>query len=298
MSAKTIVGFGEALWDLFEDGARFGGAPANFACMATALAGGAAKVALVSAVGSDELGERALAELRSRGVETSCVAVADAPTGTVGVRLDARGQPDYRIVEGVAWDFIPASEHLDALAVQADAVCFGSLAQRGDRSRRTLRSFLSATRPDCLRVFDINLRPPFWSAPLLLESLALANVLKLNDGELAVLAGLLGLAGSHEVQMRDLRSRFSLRAIALTLGDDGSILLDESGIDVRPPAGVEVVDTVGAGDSFTAALVVGMLAGGSLGAIHRSAAAVAGYVCTQAGATPAVPADIRALFDV
>jgi len=294
--AKTIVGLGEVLWDVFPDGPRFGGAAANFACMAAELAGSSGRVHMVSAVGADRLGNRAVAELQAHGVNTSTVPAINFPTGQVSVHLDAAGHAEFEIAINVAWDEIPWSDELGRVARSADAVCFGSLGQRGEISRRTIRAFVGATPPRCLRVLDINLRPPFWTADVLHESLELATVVKLNDQELPVIAGLLSIGGSVEQQLHAIRSRFRLRVVALTLGARGSVLVDERTESVQPAVPVVVADTVGAGDAFTAALTVGLLASRPLDEIHRLAARVAAYVCEQPGGTPHLQPEIRQLF--
>src|SRR4051812_22280306 len=188
----TVIGLGEVLWDVFPEGAKFGGAPANFACHAATLG---AEVCMVSRVGPDELGGNAVAALRGNGVNADHVAIdPDHPTGFVKVELDAAGKPRFEITEGVAWDHIAWSDDLGALAARADAVCFGTLCQRGETSRRTIRRFLEGTKPECLRIFDINLRQHYYDEKVVRDSLGLANVLKLNDEELPVLSSLCGLA--------------------------------------------------------------------------------------------------------
>ena len=295
-SAPTIVGLGEVLWDLFPDGPRFGGAPANFACMAAELAGESARVHMVSAVGNDNLGRRALGELRAHGVNASTLPAIDLPTGRVNVRLDIAGHAEYEISTNVAWDAITWSEEQGRLARTADAVCYGSLAQRADASRQTIQAFVDATPPQSLRVFDVNLRAPFWTPDILLQSLERATVVKLNEHELPALAELLSLGGTVEEQLHAIRKRYRLHIVALTRGDRGSILADERGVSVEPAIPVTVADTVGAGDAFTAALTVGLLASRPLDEVHRLAAEVAAFVCEQPGATPRLPPEIHQLF--
>lgn len=290
----TIVGLGEVLWDVFPDGPRFGGAPANFACSAAQLAGSRAAVWMAGSVGLDDLGTRALAELRSHGVVTDCVTQAPHPTGQVLVELDAAGHATYTFAAGTAWDNLTWSHELAALAARSDVVCFGTLGQRSEISRKTIQRFVRETPPSCLRVFDINLRPPFWSADVVLESLELANILKLNDAELPVLRELLALPGTDRDVLKQLCERYSLKMVALTRGAAGSILLSSDGrCSELAGTPVEVVDTVGAGDAFTAALAVGLLEGMPLPALHDWAARVAAFVCTQPGATPRIPDSVR-----
>jgi fructokinase len=287
----VIVGLGEVLWDLFPDGPRFGGAPANFACHAAALG---ADVSLVSCVGTDELGDRALDELRQHGVGTDQVGRCEEhPTGTVEVRLDAAGKPTFRISNEAAWDHLGWTEALSELAARADAVCFGTLGQRGETSRQTIHRFLAGMRPESLRVFDINFRAPYFDEAVIRRSLDAADVLKLNDEELPVLAGLHGLAGSEAEVLFELARRHDLRAVALTRGSRGALLVRGPEVSECPGVQVEVRDTVGAGDAFTAALTLGLLQGFPLDTINRHACRVAAFVCTQPGGTPRLPEELR-----
>jgi fructokinase len=289
---RTIVALGEVLWDVFPDGPRFGGAPANFACHAAAFG---ADAAMVSCVGDDELGAGAVAALRERRVSTEHVERRlDYPTGTVQVALDDAGKPTFTIAEDVAWDHLRWAAALSPLAESADAVVFGTLGQRSAASRETIQRFLRATRPAALRIYDINIRPPFFSDEVILESLKLANMLKLNDDELPVVAAAAGLSGSDDAVMRQLVEKFELEAIALTRGAAGSLLLRGDQVSEQPGVAVEVVDTVGAGDSFTATLAIGLLRGMDLDTVNQTASRVAAYVCSQAGATPDMPADLIA----
>lgn len=292
----TIVGLGEVLWDVFPDGPRFGGAPANFACTTAQLVGKRAAVWMASSVGRDDLGRRALAALSEHGVETGCVSQIERPTGQVLVKLDAARHATYTFAADTAWDNLAWSSDLAELARRADAVCFGTLAQRSATSRQTIQRFVRETPASCLRVLDINLRPPFWTEDVVLESLELAGILKLNDTELPVVRDLLSLHGDDRDVLRQLCDRYSLSAIALTLGASGSLLMSSIGESSDlPGAPVDVADTVGAGDAFTAALVGGLLGGLPLGAINEWAGRVASFVCTQPGATPGIPDALRRL---
>jgi fructokinase len=287
-----VVGLGEILWDLLPDGKQLGGAPANFAWHAQCL--GAAG-AVVSAVGDDELGREILTRLGAMHLDRSHVAVdAGHPTGTVTVTLDAGGKPHYTINEQVAWDYIPAAAAVLALAGRADAVCFGSLAQRASASRRTIRAFLAAVRPGCIRLFDINLRKPFIDRQAIVESLGLTDVLKLSDDEMPVLADLLKLPGSETEFLAAMIDRFGLDMVILTKGRHGSRLRTPKADCSR--AGIETVvaDTVGAGDSFNAAVVMGLLAGHDIERINDYANRLAAFVCSQKGATPRPPAALVA----
>jgi len=285
-----VVGIGEILWDLLPDGRQMGGAPANFAFHARAL--GAAS-GIVSAIGDDRSGREILAELGLRGLDPSGIAtVRSAPTGTVTVALDAGGIPHYTIHEGVAWDVIPWTAALGGIAARADAVCFGTLAQRSPVSRATIGSFLDATRPDCLRVLDLNLRQSYFSRELVLGLLERATVLKLNDDELAAVAGMLSLPGPETRVLAALLQAYPLTMIALTKGPSGSRLFGP-GVDLSHPGyPAETEDTVGAGDAFTATLVAGLLKEKSWEEIGERANRIAGYVCSQKGAWPDLPAEL------
>jgi fructokinase len=286
-----VVAVGEVLWDLLPSGRQLGGAPANFACHARALG---ADTRLATRVGDDALGREAVERLRLLGLPTDTVGVdPEAPTGTVNVEVGSGGQPHFTIRQDVAWDRLTADEAALALAAEADAVCFGSLAQRDPRSRQAIRTLVGATRPGAWRIFDVNLRPPFVVPEVLEVSLGLANVLKLNDQELPALAGILGLPGDTRGQMAELARRYGLGLVALTRGAAGSLLLAGGQWSDHRGLPTEVCDTVGAGDAFTAAIVVGLLAGWPLERINQAANEVAAFVCTQPGATPALPEDMR-----
>jgi fructokinase len=289
---KTILALGEVLWDVFPDGPRFGGAPANFACACAGL--GEDLVFLASAVGQDDLGQAAKQRLADRGVIVSQIATTTDPTGQVLVTLDHQGQAQYQFVENPAWDSLPYTPSLLELGQQADALYFGTLAQRAETSRKTIRRILAEARPESLRILDLNLRPPYWTADLVRESLALASVLKLNDDELPILADILGLSGSQEAQLDQVLKSTSLELIALTRGPRGSLLLTKAGERVESQGNpVEVLDTVGAGDAFTAALALGLLHQHPLETISQRANQVAAYVCTQPGGTPNLPRELR-----
>jgi len=290
MKRPRVIGVGELLWDLLPTGRQLGGAPANFAYHAQALG---ADALVVSRVGTDLLGKEILEHCRTLGLRTDGIASdSTLPTGTVSVALDAHGTPAFTIHENVAWDAIQLNEAIVAEAARTDAICFGSLAQRNPVSRAAIRSALAAVPRMALRIFDINLRQQFWSREVIQESLELSNVLKLNDEELPVVAKLLGLTGNEQTQMRQLARRFKLKAMALTKGANGSSLLIGDELNSRPGSKLRIVDTVGAGDSYTAALALGLMAGHDSETILESAHRLADFVCTQPGATPALPADL------
>lgn len=290
----VIVGLGEVLWDVFPDGPRFGGAPANFTCGAAELGQRQVDVTIVSAVGNDDLGRLAIAELNDHQVNSTEVARLHYPTGQVDVLLDEHGHASYQFAPDTAWDHLAWTKELESLANRTNAVCFGTLAQRSKQSQSTIRQFIASTPPSCLRILDINLRWPYWNEDVILQSLAMANALKLNDSELQEITSLLQIRGSDEAVLAQIMERYSLQVIALTRGENGSLLLRDSG-ERSDLAGqsVQVVDTVGVGDAFTAALALGFLGGLSLKAIHLWASDVAAFVCTQAGATPRLPAHLK-----
>lgn len=283
-----VVGLGELLWDIFPGGRRLGGAPANFACHASRLG---CVGTVVSRVGDDPLGREALDRLDALGVDRGPVQVDPRlPTGTVTVALDTQGHPAFTIHPNVAWDALDFPEALAGLASGAAAICFGTLASRGARTRDTVRRFLGAAGPHCLRIFDVNLRQDEYSPERVRALLGLCDVLKLNEDELPQVADMCGVAGDS---LEGLRRRFNLKLVALTLGGRGSVLCTAGGRLEEPGQPVEVVDTVGAGDAFTAALAAGLVQGLDLSTIHRRAARLSAFVCTQPGAVP----DTRAFLD-
>ncbi len=290
----TIVGVGEVLWDVFPDGPRFGGAPANFACCAAALVDGRFRVQIVSGVGNDELGSQALAQLSSHRVGVDAVQRLPLQTGQVFVRIDPRGHASYEFASNTAWDNIAWTDDLESMAARATAVCFGTLGQRCETSRETIQRFMRRVPQPVLRLLDINLRTPHWTEQVIMDSLRLANAVKLNSDELPIVAKLHGWQGGDMELLRLLRMQYSLRLVALTRGAEGSIVLTETDHSELPGQKVQVVDTVGAGDAFTAAMVVGLLLNRPLIEWHKVADDVAAYVCTQPGATPTIPASLVA----
>ncbi len=293
MSFK-VLGLGEILWDLLPSGPQLGGAPGNFACHARALG---AEAGIVTRVGADQLGRDILARLEAMRLPIDLVQTDDAaPTGTVTVQLDAAGVPQFTIHENTAWDRLEATAAARRAAAQADAICFGSLAQRTAPARAAIRELVRATPAAALRIFDVNLRQHFYARDLIEESLQLANVLKLNDAELPVLAELFSLGGDVPAQVTVLAARFDLRLVALTRGAQGSVMFADSRWSEHQPRPVAVADTVGAGDAFTAAMVLGFLRGWSLDAINAAASDVARFVCSRPGATPPLPAELVSRF--
>jgi fructokinase len=294
LSRPIIVGLGEILWDVFPDGPRFGGAPANFACSVAELRCSSVEVHVASAVGRDDLGTNAVKLLHERGVETSCVATLDRPTGTVLVELDAAGHASYTFAPDTAWDNIPWSGDLESLAASADVVCFGTLGQRNETSRQTIERFVRATGPGCLRILDINLRPPFFTKGVVRTSLELANVVKLNETELSTVADMLGWQGSDHELLRRLLDEYVLRAAALTRGASGAVLMSSSSdYSDLPAEPTTLADTVGAGDAYSAALAIGLLENMPLATINAWGTRVASFVCSQPGATPHLPKHLQ-----
>ncbi|HKC70927.1 MAG TPA: carbohydrate kinase [Terriglobales bacterium] len=281
----TIVGLGELLWDLLPSGRQLGGAPANFAYFANLLGD---RGVVASRVGEDDLGTKAADRLRQLGSSTKYLQYDRThATGTVAVRVDAAGQPQFEIASPVAWDFLEWTPTWKKLAEEADAVCFGSLAQRSEVSRESILQFLRSTQPQALRVFDVNLRAPFYSRNVLEASLPLADVIKLNHDELPVLAGLLGIPLSEERSTAEALLHASrAKLVCVTRGSCGSLLVAKAGAAEHPGFRVVVVDTVGAGDAFTATLVHHCLRGSPLEEMNEAANRVGAWVASQAGATP------------
>ncbi len=251
---------------------------------------------MVSCVGRDDLGQRALVALQQRGVNTDCVAVtAEFPTGVVDVQLDAAGKPHFTIGEPAAWDHLTWSDRLEELAQRTRAVCFGTLGQRHTASRSVIQRFVAATDATALRVCDVNLRPPFVDAGVLRRSLELANVLKLSDDELDRVAAICNCAGAEAEVLAQLRDRWDLQLVAITRGSQGATLLGREERSDCAGIPVTVKDSVGAGDAFTAALICGLQNNQPLDQINRHACRVASYVCTQSGATPLLPDELRSV---
>jgi fructokinase len=283
---RIVVGLGELLWDLLLAGKQLGGAPANFAYI-TSLLGDAGIPA--SRLGTDSRGTEAIRRLGELDLSTEFIQRdLQHPTGTVVVEVDRDGQPRFEISESVAWDFLAWTPQWQILAERADAVCYGSLAQRSETSRATIRNFLQATRPNALRVFDVNLRQNFFTAQVLAESMQLASVVKLNHEELPRIMRLFDLEHrSEEDSARQLLSLHALNLVCLTRGNNGSLLVSADECNEHPGFKVKVADTVGAGDAFTAALVHGYLRGTPLAQINDTANRVGAWVASQSGATPA-----------
>lgn len=288
-NGAIIVGIGEFLWDVLPDRRRPGGAPTNFAWHVSQMGG---LGVVVSAVGNDSAGVELKTWLEGKGLSSELVQTNAHPTSTVSVEL-RDGQPSYVIHEGVAWDFIEWTPALAALAGRADCVCVGSLAQRSPTSRSTIQRFLGETRRGCLRIFDINLRQTYYDRDVIEHTLAASDVLKLNDEEWPIVAAMFGVNAELPRGLAELLVRYDLRLIALTRGSKGSMLVTQPEIHEIQGQSIDIVNTIGAGDSFTATLALGLLRGGPLAQLHDQAANVAGFVCTQPGAMPELPDHLK-----
>lgn len=290
---EIVVGMGEALWDVLPEGKKIGGAPANFAYHVSQFG---LPSCVVSAIGDDALGKEIIENFTSKGLD-QLIAEVPYPTGTVQVEIDQTGIPLYDIKENVAWDNIPYTEHLDALAKRTKAVCFGSLAQRNVVSRETINHFLD-TMPkddDSLIVFDVNLRQGFYNKEILCKSMQNCNILKINDEELITVSRMFGYPGIDlQDKCRILLGKYNLKMLILTCGINGSYVFTPGNVSFQPTPKVEVADTVGAGDSFTAAFIASILKGKSVTEAHTIAVKTSAYVCTQKGAMPILPPEYTA----
>lgn len=283
---NKIVGLGEALWDCLPEGSKLGGAPANFAYHMSQF--GYDSLA-VSALGKDMLGDETI-KIFEKNHLSFIMPRVDYPTGTVQVELDAEGVPTYKIKTGVAWDNIPYTNAIEKVAKECRAVCFGSLAQRSDVSRQTILRFLDATPKDCLKIFDINLRQNFYTREIIQESMRKCNILKINDEELVVIGRLFGYPGLDiENKCWLLMGKYHLDMLVLTCGVNGSYVFASQKKYFKKTPKVDIADTVGAGDSFTASFVADILAGKSVEEAHELAVEVSAYVCTRNGAMPVLP---------
>ena len=283
---KKIVGVGEVLWDLLPRGACLGGAPANFAYITT-LMGDQGIVA--SRVGEDSRGIDALRRMEELGLDIDHVQTdRQYPTGVVKIELDAKGQAKYEFVQPVAWDRLEWNEDWQQLAKQADAVCFGSLAQRSEKSRTTIRKFLAEASAHTLKVFDVNLRQSYYSEDILAESMRLADIVKLNDEELPKIMELYKLPFKDDLSSaKKLQEKFGLKILCVTRGDRGSILVRGRDVSEHPGFRIRVADTIGSGDAFTAGLVHEYLHGASLDLMNEVANLVGAWVASEIGAMPA-----------
>ena len=287
-----VVGMGEALWDVLPEGKKIGGAPANFAFHVSQQ--GLESYA-ISAIGKDALGDEIIEVFDKKELNYS-LPLVDYSTGTVQVTLDNEGIPCYDIKENVAWDNIPFTDELKEMALRTRAICFGSLAQRSAVSRATILKYVE-TVPETegqLKIFDINLRQHFYTKEVISESLKRCNVLKINDEELVILSRMYGYPG---IDLEDkcwiLIAKYNLKMLILTCGTNGSYVFTPGDVSFQPTPKVKVADTVGAGDSFTATFCTSLLKGKSVRVAHELAVMVSAYVCTQSGAMPELPKDLK-----
>lgn len=290
---RVVVGIGELLWDLLPSGARLGGAPANFAYIASLLG---ASSAIASRVGGDDLGKEALRILQTQGLDVRNIQIdPQYPTGSVKVSLSPSGTPTYSIVENVAWDHLRWSTDLAQLAATTNAVCFGTLAQRCAVTRNTIHKFLDLTPADCLRILDVNCRSPFCSREVLAVSLPIANVLKLSSEELPLVLEAASMSAMPETDAAvALQQKFGFRAVCITRGAQGSVVAVDGVTGVHPGIKVDVADTVGAGDAFVAAIALSLLNGLTPGATSEAANRIAAWVSSRHGAMPVAGKEERA----
>ena len=290
---RFVVGLGEVLWDVLPEGKKLGGAPANFAYHAGQFLGSDNTIA-ISALGEDALAEETIEALREHNLNDLLPRVP-YPTGTVQVTLAEGGIPTYDIKENVAWDNIPFDDDIAAIARNCRAVCFGSLAQRNIVSRTTIQKFLDATPDDCLKIFDINLRQQFYTKEIIQESIRRCNILKINDEELVLIGRMFGYPGLDiENKCWLILGKYNLDMLVLTCGTNGSYVFTPGAVSFQETPKVTVADTVGAGDSFTGSFVGSILNGKSVPEAHRIAVRVSAFVCTQNGAMPVVPDELKA----
>jgi len=282
---RKIVGLGEILWDMLPNGKQLGGAPSNFAYISTLLGN---EGIVASRVGRDSLGNEAIGQLAQLGVDTASIQADPVhPTGTVQVEVDHAGQPKFEIAEAVAWDFLEWTPAWQQLAARADAICFGSLAQRAPASRATIRQFVGAAKQDAVRIFDVNLRQQFHSKEVLAESFKVADIVKLNHEELPRLMQMFGLQHRDEIASADsLVQLHNLKLICVTRGYRGSLLINHRTLNQHPGYQIQIGDAIGAGDAFTAALVYEYLQGASLPRMNETANKMGAWVASRVGGMP------------
>ena len=291
MENQVIVGMGEALWDVFPEGKKFGGAPANFAYHVSQFG---LESYIVSAVGDDELGQEIIDHFHKKNIR-HIVETVPYPTGTVQVELDPNGVPQYEIKENVAWDNIPFTPQLEALAHRTRAISYGSLAQRNEVTRQTINKFIDAMpkNEDTLIIFDVNLRQRFYTKDVLDASMRRCNVLKINDEELITIGRLFGYPGLDiENKCWLILGKYNLDMLVLTCGVNGSYVFAPGSKSFQETPKVEVADTGGAGDSFTGTFCACILKGMTIAEAHKRAVEVSAYVCTQHGAMPTLPPEL------
>ncbi len=297
---SSVIGIGEVLWDLLPSGKQLGGAPANFAYHCKALSDHSISSYIISSVGNDAGGKAIQAALHQLGVDCQWLHFSQQyKTGSVSVTIDDKGIPAYLIEPDVAWDYIPDIE-ADQIKTQGNHIniaCFGSLAQRSETSRQNIHNFLQQLPDATIKIFDINLRQNFYTREIIETSLEIANVFKINDDELNVLSQLLNLIGNEEQRLVHLSKKYSLHLCILTKGEYGSLIYSDHQFSHHAGITVKTLDTVGAGDAFTAAIAIGLIKQLDLDYMHDCASQVAAYVCSCAGATPQLPHNLVDLFN-
>jgi len=296
---QYICCFGEVLWDMLPSGKLPGGAPMN---VATHLQNLGIPAKMISRVGKDELGAEIKAFLESKNCTTEWIQEDETlNTGWVKVQLSEKNEATYTIVHPVAWDFIQTNDTVQQLVNQASALVFGTLASRDDTSYQTLLSILKNLPQEThvLKVFDINLRPPYYSQSLIEEFLQYADIVKLNEDELKIVAKWYDIAGDEEKQLREISQKFDIKTLIVTKGGDGAILLrleNDGKKHFYQQAGYKVVvaDTIGSGDSFLAGFLKNILNGKSSEYALNFACAIGAVVASHSGANPAITeADIE-----
>jgi len=289
MKKKTVIGVGEVLFDIFPSGRKMGGAPVNFAFHVSQLG---LEALAVSAVGKDELGDEIVSVLNEKKLG-NIIQRNDLPTGTVMVELNDKGVPNFTIVQNVAWDELKPCEELVKAASDCSAICFGSLAQRSLSTRNAIRQMIDNAPEDALIIFDVNIRQHFYSKELIEASMRVSNILKINDDEYKLMAEMFALSENFEEGCNKLLEDYGLKLVILTCGPGGSWIFspDEKSFETSPD--VKVADTVGAGDAFTAAFCASLLKGENLKTAHIKASAVAAFVCSQFGAMPLLPNELK-----
>ena len=281
MNYALIIGLGEVLWDILPQGRQLGGAPANFAYHVSQFG---FHGTIVSAVGNDDLGHEIKDQLNAHNI-ASHIATVDHPTGVVNVSVNKKGIPSYQIVENVAWDNIPFDEDVQKLVSQAVAVCFGSLAQRSYVSRNSIRRIIESSSKKCLKIFDINLRQHYYDRDIIEWSFNHCDILKLNDEEVDIIKQIFDATTlTTNTFIIKLQQLYNIKIVILTCGEKGSSVYYENEVNIESTPKVNVVDTIGAGDSFTAAFVATLLQGKSVIEAHRQAVATSAHVCTHKGA--------------